>query len=135
MNTRAEGYPGRGLTTADFRERRKAPRIRIPSRPWGRIPGSLEFRLVDLSIAGARIEHELPLDSGSTWTVELPLTFGSMSLGARVVHTCPVGDTQIRDADALLHYQSGLAFLGITPEQQATLAGRLNSLCPQLKTA
>ena len=120
---------------AEFQERRKARRIRIPSRPWGRILGALEFRLVDLCIAGARIEHHAPLEPGSTWRVELPLAFGSMNLGARVVHTGSVGDTQVRDADALLRYQSGLAFFGITPEQQATLAGRLNSLCPQLKTA
>ena len=120
---------------AEFREQRKAPRIRIPSRPWGRILGALEFRLVDLSIAGARIEHQAPLNPGSTWGVELPLAFGSMGLRARVVHTGPVGDTQVRDADALLHYQSGLAFLGITPEQQATLGRRLNGLYPQLITA
>ena len=119
---------------AEFRQQRKVPRVRIPSRPWGRIPGALEFRLVDLSIAGARIEHQVPLNPGSTWRVELPLAFGSMTLGARVVHTGSVGDTQVRDADALLHYQSGLAFLGITSEQQTTLGRRLNSLYPQPKT-
>lgn len=135
MSRRPEGYQGRGLAMAEFRERRKARRIRIPSRPWGRILGALEFRLMDLCIAGARIEHQAPLEPGSTWRVELPLAFGSMNLGARVVHTGSVGDTQVRDADALLRYQSGLAFFGITPEQQATLAGRLHSLCPQLKTA
>jgi len=135
MSIMTQGYEGRGSALADFRERRKAPRIRIACRPWGRILGTLEYRLVDLSIAGARIEHQAPLEPGSTWGVELPLAFGSMSLRARVVHTYPVGDTLVRDADALLRYQSGLAFLGITPEQQATLAGRLNSLCPQLKSA
>ncbi len=136
LSTRTqEGYQGTGLAPPEFRQQRKAPRIRIHNRPWGRILGALEYRLVDLSIAGARIEHQAPLESGSTWGVELPLAFGSMTLQARVVHTYPVGDTVVRDADALLRYQSGLAFLGITPEQQATLAGRLNSLCPQLKTA
>jgi len=135
MSIMTQGYEGRGSAPADFREQRKARRIRIPSRPWGRILGALEFRLLDLCTAGARIEHRAPLEPGSTWRVELPLAFGSMNLGARVVHTGSVGDTQVRDADALLRYQSGLAFFGITPVQQATLAGRLNNLCPQLKTA
>jgi hypothetical protein len=84
-------------------------------------------------MGGARIEHQVPLDPGSTWGVELPLAFGSMSLQARVVHSAPVGDTQVREADALLRYQSGLAFLGMTPEQQATLRRRLNLLYPPAK--
>lgn len=115
---------------AEYRQQRKAPRIRVASRPWGRIPGALEYRLVDLSIAGARIEHQVPLDPGSTWGLELPLAFGSMSLQARVVHTGPVGDAQVRDADALLRYQSGLAFFGMSLEQQTTLTRRLNTLYP-----
>jgi hypothetical protein len=85
---------------------------------------------VDLSTAGARIEHQTPLDPGSTWGVELPLAFGSMNLQARVVHTGPVGDAKVRDADALLRYQSGLAFFGMTRDQQATLTRRLNTLYP-----
>jgi hypothetical protein len=120
---------------AEYGQQRKAPRIRVASRPWGRIPGALEYRLVDLSIAGARIEHQVPLDPGSTWGVELPLPFGPMSLQARVVHSGPVGDTQVRDADALLRYQSGLAFLGMTLEQQATLRRRLNILYPRAENS
>lgn len=120
---------------AEHWPQRKAPRIRVASRPWGRIPGALEYRLVDLSIAGARIEHQIPLDPGSTWGVELPLPFGPMSIQARVVHSGPVGDTQARDADALLRYQSGLAFLGMTLEQQATLTRRLNILYPRAENS
>ena len=116
---------------AKYRQQRKAPRIRVPSRPWGRIPGALEYRLMDLSIAGVRIEHQVPLEPGSTWGVQLPLPFGPMSLQARVVHSASVGDIQLRDADVLLRYQSGLAFLGMTLEQRATFTRRLNILYPR----
>lgn len=101
--------------------KRRVPRFRIPARPRGRILGILEFQLLDLSLAGARIGHQDPLRIGSVWAFELPPMCKSLVLPARIVHSTPVSGAKLRENSRGLPYESGLEFVGITPEQQAIL--------------
>ncbi len=76
--------------------KRRVPRFRIPARPRGRVLEILEFQLLDLSVAGARIGHQDPLRVGSVWTFELPKMFRSLILPARVVHSTATGGAKLR---------------------------------------
>ncbi len=110
--------------------KRRVPRFRIPARPRGRILEIPEFQLLDLSLAGARIGHQDPLRVGSVWAFKLPQLFKSLVLPARVVHSTAVSGAKLRENSRGLPYESGLEFVGITPEQQAVLEMALKPFAP-----
>jgi hypothetical protein len=114
----------------EFKERRRAPRILIAGRLGGRARAILDVRILDLSIAGARIEHLSPLSPGAPCTLGLPPALGSLVLSARVVRSVVSGSEQSPGGKRLLHYQSGIEFVGMTAEQQAALASALEKLTP-----
>ena len=109
-------------------DRRRVARLFVP-----RSLGSMELRLrqvnlLDLSLAGARIEHEEQLREGLECVVDLPRVFGRLRLTGEVVWTRPQGGEQTCEGDTPTYYQSGLVFVGITPEQQRALAAGLETL-------
>lgn len=114
----------------ELKERRRAPRIVIAGRLGGRAHAILDVRILDLSVTGARIEHLSPLSPGTPCTLGLPPAIGSMVLPARVVRSVVSGSEQSPGGKRLLRYQSGIEFMGITAEQQATLASTLDKLTP-----
>ena len=103
-------------------ERRRAARVNVPWHLSARVLESREVRILDLSTAGVRIEHVEPLRPGASCTFDLPPTLGSLQLTARVVWSLVRGGEQTLDGERSLRYQSGLAFIGLTQEQQAVLA-------------
>ena len=111
-------------------ERRGAPRISVTGHFGARARATLEVRLVDLSVSGARIEHDELLRPGSRCTFQLPPAVGSAILSARIVRSIVVGSTLMPDGDRQLLYQSGLAFLDVTPDQRADLEELLKRLTP-----
>jgi PilZ domain-containing protein len=113
---------------ADTSERRRVARLTVPLHLSG--PG-LELRLVrllDLSPEGARIEHLEPLREGVVCVVDLPPALGRLRLSGRVVWTGVRGGEQTLEGERRLHYQSGLAFTGVTHDQQAVLARGMETL-------
>ena len=114
----------------DPRERRAAPRLPVSGNVGARARATLNVRLIDLSITGARIEHGELLRPGSTCVFQLPPAIGSVVLSARVVHSAVIGATPISDGDRQLRYQSGLAFVNATPEQWAALEEIVKRLTP-----
>lgn len=118
------------MATAEFKERRRAPRHLIAGRLSGRAHAILDVLILDLSIAGARIEHLSPLSPGAPCTLGLPAALGSLVLAARVVRSVVSGSEQSSDRKRLLRYQSGIEFVGITTEQQKVLADALEKLTP-----
>jgi len=104
-----------------FVERRKGRRVSIPGRPGGRVRATLEARLLDLGTTGARIEHNNLLRPGFTCTLELPPALGGLVLSMRVVRSEVVGTGTSATGERLLRYESGVAFIEVTAEQQATL--------------
>jgi hypothetical protein len=114
-----------------FPEQRGAPRFLVAERLGGRASATLEVRLVDLSLSGARIEHDHPLTLGSAYTFQFPPALGSLVLPVRVVHSIVAGSEEGAQGGPLAHYQSGLMFVDLTPDQQVGLAavlGRLTSM-------
>jgi len=115
---------------ADVRERRGAPRVSVSGYFGARALATLEVRLVDLSVTGARIEHGELLRPGSRCTFHLPPAIQSVVLSSRVVHSTVVGSTLMPDGDRQLLYQSGLAFLNVTPNQRTALEEVMKRLTP-----
>ena len=114
----------------ESREQRLVPRVRLPAPLAGRALGILDYHLVDLSMAGARIEHYYPLRPGSAWTVELPATLRKQTLSSRVIWTRGIKGKGAGEG-LPPRYESGLAFVHLTGEQQAALAGIVERLAIQ----
>ncbi len=79
-------------------------------------------RLLDLSAEGVRIEHPGHLHEGLVLFVDLPPDLGEVRLTGKVVWTRLRKGEQTFEGDKHVTYQSGLAFVGLTPEQQGALA-------------
>ena len=109
------------------------PRIAMVGRTSARAQGFLEAWLVDLSASGARITLGELLNRGSPCTLELAPALGSLTLSARVVWSGLFGGEQTPDGERHFIYQSGLAFVNLTTEQQAALASILQRLTTQGK--
>jgi PilZ domain-containing protein len=102
--------------------RRRVARVTVP-RHLG--PFELELRLarlLDLSAEGVRIEHPGHLHEGLRLFIDLPPDLGGVRLTGEVVWTRLRKGEQTLEGDRIVYYQSGIAFIGITPEQQAALA-------------
>lgn len=109
------------------------PRIAMVGRTSARAQGFLEAWLVDLSASGARITLGELLNRGSPCTLELAPALGSLTLSARVVWSGLFGGEQTPDGERHFIYQSGLAFVNLTTEQQTALASILQRLTTQGK--
>ena len=109
------------------------PRIAMVGRTSARAQGFLEAWLVDLSASGARITLGERLNRGSHCTLELAPALGSLTLSARVVWSGLFGGEQTPDGERHFIYQSGLAFVNLTTEQQTALASILQRLTTQGK--
>ena len=108
-------------------ERRRVARMTIPWQHF--TTPSLELRwvqLLDLSSEGARIEHPEPLHEGVMCFVDLPPALGGVRLTAIVVWT-RLHKTE-QPFEGATCYRSGLAFVGITPEQRTALTAALEIL-------
>ncbi|HSD52506.1 MAG TPA: PilZ domain-containing protein [Candidatus Methylomirabilis sp.] len=114
-----------------YKKERKVPRIVIPGHPAARARATLEVSLCDLSVQGARIEHLSLLRPGSHCTLELPPPFTPLALSAEIVWSKVVGTEEGTDRQPRLRYQSGIAFTGLTAEQQVALAKALERIIPE----
>lgn len=106
---------------AEYRRQRQAARVRLAGRPTTRVRPTLDARLIDLSTTGARIEHVDLLRPGFACSLELPAANGSTVLSGQIVWSSVVGTEASPEGERHLRYESGLAFLGVTAEQQVTL--------------
>jgi hypothetical protein len=113
---------------SEMADRRSVARLIVPWRLNGRVCESREVRILDLSVAGARIAHVDLLKPGLPCTLELPAPFAMVQLSARVVWSLFGGGEPTRESDEQLNYQSGLAFTGLTREQQTALSAALETL-------
>ena len=114
----------------DPKERRKARRVPITTTVDARARATLEVRLVDLSVTGARIEHTELLRPGSACAFQFPPAIGSLVLSARVIHSSVIGAMRRLDGERHLRYQTGLQFIGVTPEKRTALEGIVERLTP-----
>jgi len=114
-------------------ERRNVPRTRVANRPPARVRGLREVRLLDLSVAGAQIEHLDPLSPGVACVLDLPPPSRALNLPAQVVWCTVIGRKRKVGSESLLVARSGLRFTTLTAEQQAALADTLHDLATALQ--
>ena len=76
-------------------ERRRVRRAVVTVRLTGQASATVEFRLLDLSPAGARIEHLALLRPGGRCTLRVPAPSRSLALPAQIVWTTVVGQERI----------------------------------------
>jgi hypothetical protein len=120
-----------GVAIPKPQERRWAIRVAFIRHPSAQVHGTLKVWLVDLSASGARITLDTRLDHGSRCTLDLPPELGSLTLSARVVWSSIFGGEQTAQGERHIIYQSGLAFVNLTAEQQAILANLLEQFTPR----
>jgi len=113
-----------------YEKQREVPRLVIPGHPAARARATLDVSLCDLSVKGARIEHLGLLRPGAPCTLELPPPFGPLVLAADIIWSKVVGIEEEINGQRRLRYQSGLAFTGITEEQQAVMGKVLERIIP-----
>jgi hypothetical protein len=109
-------------------ERRRVTRLTVPSHLGG-FPVELgRVQLLDLSAEGVRIEHRGHLYVGLALFVDLPPDLGGVRLTGEVVWTKLHKSEQTFEGNKRVYFQSGLAFVGITSEQQTALEAALEIL-------
>ena len=113
-------------------ERRRERRAVATGRLTGHASLSVEFRLLDLSATGARIEHQALLRPGSRCTLQVPAPSGSLALSAQVIWTSVVGREQLSGGMRVLRYHSGLMFLALTPAQKRAIGSLPERLLPEV---
>jgi hypothetical protein len=107
-------------------DRRVAPRATLAERPAAQVQGGRAVRLVDVSRAGAGIEHLDFLRPGASCTLELPPPFDSLILQAHVVW-CRVIGRKLSGDETHLVSRSGLRFASLNHAQDAALAWLLGT--------
>jgi hypothetical protein len=90
--------------------------------------------LRDISLAGAQIEHLGVFRPGAPCALDLPPTWGPLSLPAQVVWCTVIGRTRILGGASHLVARSGLRFTTLTPKQRATLADTLHNLATAVQS-
>jgi len=84
--------------------------------------------VLNLSLFGARISHQELLHGEVVCYLDLPPALGGLRLTGRVAWTWLRGTEQTLDGDRRSHYESGLEFTSLTPDQQTALAAALATL-------
>ncbi len=118
-----QGQARAGTAPTAIRERRQAPRFALPQplSVRARVGGAREVWLLDLSLTGARIEHEARLQPGTSCALGFPAASSPLVLEARVVRSVPLRKARGSKGTGALRYTTGLAFVDVTPEKQAML--------------
>jgi hypothetical protein len=107
-------------------ERRKLPRFRITS-VGGSIDAPFEAEVINLSMAGALVEHQGALRVGSQCTLVLPVAGGTVGIRCQVVHSSVDHRAKAPAGEGLLFYRTGLEFLEVSAEAENILATLIRS--------
>jgi len=102
-------------------EERQVERLNVPRHCRGTGREARPVHLVDLSPAGARIEHDEPLCDWSGFPMVLPRALGGGRVRAEVIWSHLAGRKRGDEGKGGLVYQSGLSFPHSTPAEQAAL--------------
>jgi hypothetical protein len=113
---------------ANGAERRHSARLTIPARLSDRRTQLEPVRLLDLSRAGARVEHLAPLEAGLLCLVDLPAALGRGSLTGRVVWSKLHRSERDLEGEQRRYFHSGLTWTEFTPGQQERLTAALEIL-------
>jgi PilZ domain len=106
---------------SDAPERRRVMRVDVPRHLRGGDLAPHFVHLLNLSPLGARVTHLEPWHQGVGCAVDLPPSLGPLRLPGRVVWTRHRSTEQTLAGDRRDHYESGIEFTNLTPEQQTGL--------------
>ncbi len=109
-------------------ERRQSARLTIPAQLSDRKTQLETVRLLNLSRAGARVEHLASLEPGLLCMVDLPAALGRGSLTGRVVWSKFHRSERDLEGEQRRYFQSGLTWTEFTPGQQERLTAALEIL-------
>ena len=85
-------------------------------------------RVLNLSLHGARVRHQSLVHEGVVCYLDLSPALEVRRLTGCIVWTHLCSTEQTLEGRQQSHYESGIEFTGVTPEQQATLATALETL-------
>lgn len=119
----------------EAQERRAVPRTTLRERPVVWVPGLQEVHLLDLSPAGAQIEHLDLLYPNAQCHLDLPPPLGALTLPAQVVWCAVIGRERRPGGDSRLVARSGLRFPALTRAQHAVLTESLQQVATALSTS
>lgn len=112
----------------EARDRRAVPRTTLAEHPAVRVEGLREVRLIDLSLAGAQIEHLGLARLGAPCALDFPPPFGALILPAQVAWCTVIGRQRKLGGTSHLVARSGLRFTRLTGAQHTALADTLRHL-------
>lgn len=95
--------------------RRRFPRVRVLGKVTVKI-SLQEISLLDLSEAGARLEHPGRFPGQTICSLHLPSPHGDIPLTCRVVHSAVSRTVLSPDGERTVLYKSGVEFLGLNEE-------------------
>ena len=110
---------------SEIPDRRRVARLTVPRHLRGTALERHEVLLLDCGPLGARITHRAPLHEGEGCAVDLPPALGPLRLTGRVVWTRLQRTEQTLAGDRRTHYESGIEFTDLAPDQQTALAAAL----------
>ena len=115
---------------SEIPDRRRVARLTVPRHLRGTALEHHDVLLLDCGPLGARarITHRTPLHEGVGCAVEFPPALGPLRLTGRVVWTRIQSTEQTLAGDRRTHYESGIEFTDLAPDQQTALAATLAAL-------
>ena len=113
---------------SEIPDRRRVARLTVPRHLRGTALEHHDVLLLDCGPLGARITHRTPLHEGVGCAVEFPPALGPLRLTGRVVWTRIQSTEQTLAGDRRTHYESGIEFTDLAPDEQTALAATLAAL-------
>ena len=111
-------------------ERRRGPRARLRTRA----PAQLQLRdvnLIDLSLAGALVEHIEPVRPGEIYRLALSLDGQSAQVLARAMRVFASHRVTVAGGERQVVYRTGLEFVGLKKEAANLITEYVESLLEQ----
>jgi len=107
---------------------RRAARLTVPQQHRNGELARHCVHVLNLSPLGARISHQALLHDGVVCYLDLPPALGALRLTGQVVWTRLQDTEQTLEGERRSHYESGIEFTKLAPEQQTALAAALATL-------
>ncbi len=112
---------------------RQHPRIPVPGNVKCRFVPAWNVQLIDISLGGARLEHQGLLKPGGVSRLVISHTKIEVELPCKVVWSKVIGSKDVGGTRELL-CQSGVKFQGLNNEKEASLARLLESFASHARS-
>ncbi len=111
----------------DSPHKRRYARLTFTEPVSDQITATQDVQILDLSMAGARVENGMILRPGSTCHLRVPLGHNSITVLCHVVWSRAVSRAEAGHGKTGLLFHTGLEFAGMSPDARALLNAFLES--------